>query len=189
MVIDNIDIFKKESLDEDTRIYINIPNAKENLMEGLQYFCGKDAQWLPEYDNIVSWLEDNNERGLLCIGNCGRGKTLITQKILPVLFRHYHRKIVNTVTATNLSKKFNELSELKIISIDDVGFEGIGNNYGEKHLYFAELVDLAEREDKMLIISTNLSVSEIREKYGERTIDRLRAITKPVLFTGESLRK
>ena len=44
------------------------------------------------------------------------------------------------------------------------------------------------KKGKLLILTTNLSIDELREKYGERTVDRLRAITKTVLFTGESLR-
>lgn len=61
--------------------------------------------------------------------------------------------------------------------------------YGEKRLSFAELVDEAEKKGKLLIISTNLSLSELQQKYGERTVDRLRAITTPVVFKGDSLRK
>lgn len=191
MEIDNIinSIYEKESLKEDTRIYISIPDARNNLMAGLRHFCGNDAQWLPEYENVAEWLTDNKGRGLICFGNCGRGKTVITQKILPVLFRHYHHKIVNTFLANDMGKFFDEITAYKIISIDDIGTEGVGNSFGEKHDYFREIVDVAERKEKLLIMSTNLSIREITERYGERTIDRLRAITKPVLFTGESLRK
>jgi DNA replication protein len=61
--------------------------------------------------------------------------------------------------------------------------------YGEKRLAFPELVDEAEKKGKLLIVTTNLSIQELKEKYGERTVDRLRAITTPILFKGESLRK
>ena len=76
-----------------------------------------------------------------------------------------------------------------IIYIDDIGTENLSVKYGEKRLVFPELVDEAEKKGKLLIITTNLSLSELSEKYGERTIDRLRAITTSVLFKGESLRK
>ena len=84
--------------------------------------------------------------------------------------------------------------------MDDIGTENLSVKYGEKRLAFAELTDEAEKKGKLLILTTNLSIDELREKYGERTVDRLRAITKTVLvdrlraitktvlFTGESLR-
>ena len=59
------------------RVRIQIPNAKELLQQGLQYFLGDSAQWLPCYDEIAAWMTDNQGRGLLCMGNCGLGKTLI----------------------------------------------------------------------------------------------------------------
>lgn len=75
-----------------------------------------------------------------------------------------------------------------IIYVDDIGTENLSVKYGEKRLAFAELADEAEKKGKLLILTTNLSIDELREKYGERTIDRLRAITRTVLFSGESLR-
>lgn len=73
--------------------------------------------------------------------------------------------------------------------IDDIGTEFLSVKYGEKRLSFAELVDEAEKKGKLLIVTTNLSLSELQQKYGERTLDRLRAITTPVVFKGDSLRK
>lgn len=173
----------------DDRVHIVTHNARVVLMQGLVHFCGENTQWLPEYEAVAEWMADNKGRGLLCYGNCGRGKSLITQRIMPVFFQRWHRLIVNNVTATELAKRYQEISDYKIISIDDVGTEDIANQYGEKHDYFRELADLAERKQKLLIISTNLGIKEIAERYGERTIDRLHAITTTVQFKGASLRK
>lgn len=173
----------------DTRIHIATQGARNILMRGLVHFCGEDTQWLPEYESVSSWLAENNGRGLLCHGNCGRGKSLITQQILPIIFRHYHGLIMNTVQATELSQRFDEIKEYKILSIDDLGTEDISNKYGERHDYFREIVDLAERKQKLLIVSTNLGLKDILERYGERTLDRLKALTTTVLFKGDSLRK
>ena len=174
---------------DDDRIHIETRNARNVLMRGLVHFCGEETQWLPEYEEVAEWLADNKSRGLLCYGNCGRGKSLICQKILPIIFRSWHGLIMNTVSMTEISNRFNSISDKKIISLDDVGTESIANQYGEKHDYFRELVDLAERKQKLIVITTNLSLSEIKERYGERTIDRLHALTKTILFKGNSLRK
>lgn len=168
---------------------IAIPNAKDVLSRGLRYFTGDSARWLPEYNEIVAWLSCNNGRGLLCYGNCGRGKSLICGKIIPLLLNHYCHKIVNCYDAQRMNANIDLVKQKKIIYIDDVGTEDVSVKYGERRMAFPELVDDAEKCGKLLIVTTNLSLSEISEKYGERTMDRLVAITTWVKFKGESLRK
>ena len=88
-----------------------------------------------------------------------------------------------------MNADLDAVKQKHIIYVDDIGTENLSVKYGEKRLAFAELADEAEKKGKLLILTTNLTIDELREKYGERTIDRLRAITKTVLFSGESLRK
>ena len=83
-------------------VNIAIPDAKNILWQGLNYFTG-NAEWLPEYDEIATWLSGNNGRGLLCHGNCGRGKSLICWKIIPLLLNHYCRKIVACYDAQQMN--------------------------------------------------------------------------------------
>ena len=78
---------------------IYIPEARKVLWAGIRYFTKDNAQWLPEYDEVVNWMTGNKGRGLLCFGNCGRGKTLICGKILPLLLNHYCRKVVSCYDA------------------------------------------------------------------------------------------
>lgn len=170
-------------------VRINIPNAKKVLWDGIKYFTGDDAYWAPEYDTVSEWLTNNEGRGLLCIGNCGRGKTLICGKILPLLLNHYCRKVLSCYDAQEMNAELDSVKKKHLVYIDDIGTEGLSVKYGEKRLAFAELVDEAEKSGKLLVVTSNLSLSELREKYGERTLDRLKAITKAVLFSGESLRK
>ena len=75
------------------------------------------------------------------------------------------------------------------IYIDDIGTEEVSKVYGNVRCTFSELCDAAEQKGKLFIITTNLTANELEAKYGERTIDRLKAITKFVPFTGKSLRK
>ena len=173
---------------DDTRVYIRTPEARSLLARGIKHFVGERALWLPEYEAVASWLADNKGKGLLCAGNCGRGKSVICQRVLPIIFQHVHRLIMNTITATELNDHYDEYRQYKIISIDDVGTESVANRYGEKRNYIQEIVDEAERKQKLLVISTNLSADELFERYGERTISRLRALTTPVTFSGDDLR-
>lgn len=169
-------------------VCISIPEAKKVLWHGLKYFAKDTAQWLPEYEQVSAWLSNNEGKGLLCLGNCGRGKTLICGKVIPAILSHYCKKIVSCYDAQQMNVDIDSVKQRHIICIDDIGTESVRVNYGEKRMAFPELVDEAEKRGKLLIITTNLSKDEIKEKYGERTLDRLRAITTPVRFVGKSLR-
>lgn len=170
-------------------VFISIPEAKVALWRGIQFFTGDKAAWQDEYNDVANWLANNKGRGLLCLGNCGRGKTLICGKIIPVLLNHYCHKIVACYDAQQLNAELDAVKQKHIVYIDDIGTEFLSVKYGEKRLSFAELVDEAEKKGKLLIVTTNLSLSELQQKYGERTVDRLRAITTPVVFKGDSLRR
>lgn len=173
------------------KVSIHIDNAKLLLCNGLKYYCGEGAVWQPEYEEVAEWLTDNKGRGLWLCGECGRGKTLIGAKILPVLFNFYHfpRKIITLYDAKDMNNVYNDIVKKHIIYIDDVGKESVEVNYGNRNLRFPDIVDEAEKKGKLLMFSTNLSQEKMVEKYGERTVDRLRAITKKIVFRGKSLRK
>lgn len=169
------------------RVYISIDNARARLGKALQYFCGQDAKWLPEYEEISEWLADNKGKGLLLIGDCGRGKTLITTMILPILFQDIQR-VVNIYDASDLNTKTRDIFEKHIIVIDDLGTESV-MEYGERRAVFADLIDQAEKKGKLLIVTTNLHQEELRDRYGQRTIDRFFSCCRIINFNGESLRR
>ena len=176
------------------RVQINIPNAEKRLRGGLQYVVnmksGYNAEWNEHnYRPIVDWMTDNKGKGLLMFGGCGLGKSVIGMYILPILIKDVHKKVVNIFSAQELNKKIDEILKLHIIYIDDIGTEDNLNSYGNKRMPFAELCDAAEKNGKLLIITTNLSIDELTQRYGDRVVDRLIATTKAVPFTGDSLRK
>ncbi len=179
------------------KVRIRIPNAEQRLRGGLDYFVSHysggettKATWIEKnYRPIVDWMTDNKGRGLLMTGRCGLGKTLIGKHILPLVIQDSCRKIVNVLNAQELNTRIDEILKLHIISIDDVGTEELAKTYGNVRCTFSELCDSAEQKGKLLILTTNLTAGELEEKYGERTLDRLKAITKFVPFTGNSLRR
>ena len=179
----------------DNKVRFRLQDADEVLMRGLVHFCGERSQWLPEYEDIAEWLSDNDGKGLMCIGDCGRGKTLITQRIIPLMFQNHIRlqdgskPSIMCYTALDLLDRFDEISQYKTVCIDDIGTEPDQKKYGVTHNYFSELVDQAERHERLLICSTNLSRDELLNRYGVRTMDRLTAITRRVYFEGKSFRQ
>ena len=176
------------------RVQISIPNAEKRLRGGLQYVVnmksGCNAEWNEHnYRPIVDWMTDNKGKGLLMFGGCGLGKSVIGMYILPLLIKDVHKKVVNIFSAQELNKKIDDILKLHIIYIDDIGTEDNLNSYGNKRMPFAELCDAAEKKGKLLILTTNLSIDELTQRYGDRVVDRLIATTKAVPFVGDSLRK
>jgi len=174
------------------QVQIRLPDAAQILQEALSFFLQKDGlnlQWLPEYDQIAQWLSANDGRGLFLFGNCGRGKSLLCRYVLPAILLGYCRRVVSVFDTAEMNRQIDHVLSRHIISLDDVGTEDISNVYGNKRLAFAEVMDAVEKNNKLIIISSNLSVNDIRQRYGERVLDRIKATTKRVLFEGESLRK
>ena len=61
-------------------------------------------------------------------------------------------------------------------------------SYGNERHAFPELMDRAEQNGNLVVVSTNLSGEEIEQVYGTRTLERIKACCKRVNFNGESLR-
>jgi len=173
------------------KVDIAIENAKEVLVDGFTYFlsaAGYRMQWLPEYESVAGWLTNNGGKGLFLYGNCGRGKTMLCRYVLPAILLGYCRRVVSVFDTTEMNTRLDHVLSRNIISIDDIGTEEMSNIYGNKRLAFAEVMDAAEKYNKLMIISSNLTVNEIRKRYGDRVLDRVKSTTHRVLFEGESLR-
>lgn len=173
------------------RVFIKVADARKRLANGLRYMLaqqGEKPQWLPEYELIADWLSDNKGKGLLLAGSCGRGKTLVATRILPLFFAE-RNLIYSIYNSYDLNRKQKEVFSSHILCIDDLGIENESVQYGERKNVFVELIDLVEKKGKLIVITTNLTQTEIEEKYGTRTIDRLFSCCQIVDFSGPSLRK
>jgi len=175
--------------------HIQLNGAKDILLRGLRYYIGEKAQWLQKYEDIAEWLTDNHCKGLFLSGDNGLGKTVICTKVIPAIFKYYLKFGFFYYDAIRLSEcyknaidNYNLIVSREPIIIDDIGVESIGDNFGEKHDYFSEIVDDAEKRGRLLIITSNLTIDELTERYGRRTVDRLKAITHAIAIKGESLR-
>ena len=167
-----------------------IPNAQETLIAGLEEVMRHKVEWLAEYDQIVNWLTENQGKGLLLIGPPGVGKSEICMKVIPLIFRMVLHKIFSRYQATELYNEATYRSSLRqrFIAIDDFGIEGTFYDYGNPHIVFSEIVDGIEKRGTLLIATTNLTMDEIKAKYGLRTFDRLRANMCIVVIREKSLR-
>lgn len=183
---------------------IDTCDPRRELWAAIRLNVSNEPQWLPAYEEVARWLGDNHGRGLICVGTCGLGKSVICMQALPFLFKRHFSIEVMAVTATEMNQRIDDLlkycGQNRVIVIDDLGTEAPETvTYGNRRRPFCELVDMAERTGTLLIITTNIRTTKdtdvrrnypsIETRYGVPTLDRLRAITKVILFKGDSLRK
>lgn len=175
------------------RLRFSIPNAREELekaMAAVLSRMGEKLVWLPEYDKVAEWLTNNNGKGLMLYGNCGRGKSLLVRYAIPMLFRGFCQRIVTVVDCGSQHANIDEILRRKFIALDDIGTEAERMDFGTRRNIVVEVINKAQdNPDIMLIMSTNLSGDALRDKYGDRIYDRVKYLCHRVAFNGQSLRK
>lgn len=182
---------RKDNIEYDPQTFhFGVPSAKETLMSGLHAVIHHDVVWLPEYDKISEWLSNNHKKGLMIIGPPGVGKTVITMKVIPMILHICYKRIISCFQSIELvnRKAYENVMRYRNIVIDDIGIEGLYNDFGNPHIVFSEIVDAIEKRGVLLIATSNLTIDEIKVKYCIRTYDRLRAHMNLVVIKEKSLR-
>ena len=161
---------------------------KEMFIKAFKYYDRTIDKYdhLSSYDEIIDWLVDTRGRGLMLMGECGLGKSTILNFVIPAIFRTKTNKVLKSIPAKELAAV--ERNVAPFIIIDDLGTESIKNDYGTKIDAVADAISYAEDSSKTLLITTNLSPNSLKERYDERTLDRLRKC-KVVIIKGKSFRK
>ncbi len=160
---------------------------KEMFIKSFKYYDRTIDKYdhLSSYDEIIDWLVDTRGRGLMLMGECGLGKSTILNYVIPAIFRTKTNKVLRSIPAKELAAV--ERNVAPFILIDDLGTESIKNDYGTKIDAVADTISYAEDSSKTLLITTNLSPKSLKERYDERTLDRLRKC-KVVIIKGKSFR-
>ena len=160
---------------------------KEMFIKSFEYYdrTVEKYEHLPAYDEIIDWMVDTKGRGLMLMGECGLGKSTILNFVIPAIFRTKKNKILRSVPAKELGAV--DRNKAPFIIIDDLGTESIKNDYGTKIDAVADAISYAEDSSKTLLITTNLTPQALKERYDERTLDRLRKC-KVVIIKGKSFR-
>lgn len=147
----------------------------------------------------LKWNEMHQDNiGLLLWGNVGTGKTYFAACIanylislgVPVLMTSFI-KLTNALTGFDEDKNayIKSLNNYKLLIIDDLGAER-QSDYMLEQVY--NIVDSRYKNQQPLIITTNLSLSEIKEpkdiKYS-RIYSRIIEMCVPIRFDGVDRRK
>lgn len=160
---------------------------KEMFIKAFKYYDRTIEVYnhLSDYDEVIDWMIDTKGRGLILMGECGLGKSTILNYVIPAIFRTKTNKVLKSIPAKELG--VIERSKSPFIIIDDLGTESIKNDYGTKIDAVADAISYAEDSSKTLLMTTNLKPKELKERYDDRTLDRLRKC-KVVIIKGKSFR-
>lgn len=173
---------------------ISIRNAGIILRQAYE-FCllqiNPEAKYehAPELDQVIDWLSDNHRTGLFLYGQCGRGKTFLARYVLPLVFQACNIGIISYYDMTYASRHTDEVLSFYLLALDDIGTEQKYNDFGTIRHTLDEVIDSAEKNGKLLILTSNLTKDELIQYYGERVYDRICKLTTRIVFKGKSFRQ
>ena len=200
---ENFDNFSFDYYDNKTILSgQNITNAA--YMEGVKRFCEKFADKYfkmnrSENENI-SASEENDRRNIIFSGNTGVGKTYLSNCIAKVLLDRYYsviylsaKELFEALVKVKMEKSedqkylllIEEVYESDMLIIDDLGTE-LSNHFTTTE--FFHIINRRVNTDKSTIISTNLSLDEMRDIYSERVTSRIRKSFMYIRLFGNDIR-
>ncbi|MCR5508438.1 MAG: ATP-binding protein [Lachnospiraceae bacterium] len=170
----------------------NIENVlKRENFDTLTYDHYDDTE-LPVMENIIKGCRqfvvdfDSQYENLLFYGGVGVGKTFLTNCIANELLKQGHSvlyfnsfKLFDTLARyafrnQELNEDIDRIHEdifgCDLLVIDDLGTE-LTNSFVLSQLFL--IVNERDLRSKSTIISTNLSIEELSERYSERTFSRI----------------
>ena len=160
---------------------------------------GKCLQMSKAHLYVEHWeqMRENNY-GLLLWGKVGTGKSYFAGCIANALMEQEisvrmtnFSAILNDLTASfeGRNEYIERLCRFPLLILDDFGMER-GTEYGLEQVY--NVIDSRYRSRKPLIVTTNLSLTELQNPQDTahaRIYDRVLEMCLPILFTGENFRK
>lgn len=180
----------------------NMTNAA--YMEGVKRFCEKFADKYFKINgskNIVDTAsEENDRRNIIFSGNTGVGKTYLSNCIAKVLLDRYYsviylsaKELFEALVKVKLEKSedqkylllIEEVYESDMLIIDDLGTE-LSNHFTTTE--FFHIINRRVNTEKSTIISTNLSLDEMRDIYSERVTSRIRKSFMYIRLFGNDIR-
>lgn len=147
------------------------------------------------YKRLQLWVKNERRKkiSLILQGNTGTGKTFLLQCLASELINQNKHVVYTTAFEINndLLKYHTTFNEEKMkyidkylqcdaLVIDDLGTEPIYKNVTIEYLYLILNQRMIER--KMTLISTNLGLEDIRDRYGERIFSRIVNKEQNIMF-------
>lgn len=200
------DLIKKYTVDElnesckielhdfdefDLGLYSNIPDEKSGIVPRERM-----NEILIQCKNYVDTFSKNS-CSLFFLGKTGLGKTFISSMIAKSLIEKGFNVVFDSIN-NFLTKAENEhfgrsngntvetIINADLVILDDLGSE-FSTPFNNSTLY--NIINTRINMDVPTIVSTNLSLSELNEKYDDRIISRLTGMFTPYRFFGTDIRQ
>ena len=199
----------REKQEEEERARLHHENVRRLKLQGftdwaMQHWTfendnGRSPQMCHAHRYVEQWQTMRSENlGLLLWGGVGTGKTFLAgcianalmEQEVPVRMTNFAR-ILNELNSSFSGRNdvVDRLCRYPLLIIDDFGMER-GTEYALEQIY--SIVDSRYRSQKPLIVTTNLTLGEIRypqDTAHARIYDRLLEMCVPISCIGVSLRK
>lgn len=152
-------------------------------------------------DSFISNFDNSTEKNLLFLGNTGLGKTFLSNCIANELLKQGKTVLYQTAPVmldTIIDYRFNKpgatniydnILDVDLLIIDDLGTECM-NSMKFSELFNVINTRLLNQNNHITktIISTNLNLKELSEKYDERIFSRFVGFYNICRFFGEDIR-
>lgn len=150
---------------------------------------------------FINNFEDTTEKNLLFLGNTGLGKTFLSNCIANELLKKGKTVLYQTAPVmldtiidyrfnkNNTSSIYENILDVDLLIIDDLGTECM-NSMKFSELFNVINTRLLNQNNHITktIISTNLNLKELSEKYDERIFSRFVGYYNICRFFGEDIR-
>lgn len=151
------------------------------------------------YINKFSKMKEENQ-GMLLYGEPGNGKTYFSACIANELLNKYIPVIcvgaIALIERISQSQRtwgdegiftvLNSLENADLLIIDDLGTEA-DNKWTRAMMY--QVIEKRNSTELPIIITTNIGINELKERYDDRTYSRLSAMCSFIRNTGQDIRK
>lgn len=154
--------------------------------------------------NILSLCYDllkENKKGILLTGSTGVGKTTVLRAMLSVPFTsiypekwHQNKPLITTALEVIGQYNLDTTKGIEQFAKGEVYFDDLGNEpkqaYASKgeDLLFSQIIELRYARRRRTHFTTNLSLDEVRDKYGKRVHSRIHEMCHIVEFNDKDWR-
>lgn len=160
-----------------------------------------DKVILEAIKDASGWLVDGKKPGLLLYGGVGNGKTTLANAICSYIsqIRDYNDPGVFKTSAIIVAKKsmndekskyLDELKQRELVFLDDLGIEPqTVKCFGNEISPVTEWIYARYDYPLFTLVTTNLNMEQITERYGSRIGDRMEEFFNKIPFTHSTYRR